>query len=323
MENNTNYQSATPGSTESKVEQGKWIPVDQSSLGFQLQGIQPNQPVKGPDGNLYCISESTPQMGGISANQNCAIPTPSGIVQMPPIVQPIALVPYTSQNQPMLQYDPYGRPLEPQVEPQTPNYIRRPYRGVSITAMVVALLAFILFMAVSAADFTKTSRYDAFGLNGIQAMMACFGVLGAGNSPYYSNLIVNAENTNVIAYILPFILLAIMIILLVLVIKYLVKFLTKRTPRCVSAGAIAALILTVVAFILLGIMATSSVGAAEDGTQASFGDYVARNSMITWGVSLIISLIFDIALIIVPLMAKKNAYYIEKDQTGKTYRIKD
>src|SRR5690554_6539580 len=115
MENNpqnTSFQTPPPdtaGEQEKPAvpqsDNGKWVPVDPNALGFTVSGAM-NQPVQGPDGAYYCISNSQPEFNSIQSNQNNAFPTPSSFVQLPPIVQPISLVPYASQNQPLLQYDP-------------------------------------------------------------------------------------------------------------------------------------------------------------------------------------------------------------------------
>ena len=133
MDKNVNQVPQTPIPGE---EAGRWVPVDRNALGFDVPPLPGGQPVQGPDGSIYCVGNSQSQLQPVMSNAMNAVPTPSSIVQMPPIVQPIALVPYTSQNQPLLQYDPYSRPVDPPPQPKAPVYIRKPYTGLSLVLTV-------------------------------------------------------------------------------------------------------------------------------------------------------------------------------------------
>ncbi len=145
---------------------GTWVPVEQGKLPDTVS-TDPSNPSVGTDNNYYYADPFTvpgqnapygtvpyangnaynPQYGAprpISANMHNAIPTPSSIVQLPPIVQPISLVPYASQNQPLVQYDPNVRPDIPETKTPEPVYRRKPYTGLSVAALIISIIAILV-----------------------------------------------------------------------------------------------------------------------------------------------------------------------------------
>ena len=118
---------------------GKWVPVNQNEAPIDVS-VDPNAPSVGADGSYYYAQDVAcyNYPSSIEANMHNAIPTPSSIVQLPPIVQPIAMVPYTTQNQPLVQYDPNYRPPVEKTAAPAPAYKPKAFAGISA---VVALLA--------------------------------------------------------------------------------------------------------------------------------------------------------------------------------------
>ncbi len=129
--------------------QGKWIPIENADIPENMSA-DPNHPFIGSDGKYYYADPMMGQQAAgsypspITANQNNAIPTPSSIVQLPPIVQPISLVPYTTQNQPLLQYDPNYRPEIPDTATPEPAYKRNPYPVISTFVALLSLGAIVV-----------------------------------------------------------------------------------------------------------------------------------------------------------------------------------
>lgn len=141
-------------------QSGTWVPVESGRVPDNIS-TDPNKPSIGADNSYYFATpfatnaQTDPYnpygyqqpYGGprpISANMNNAIPTPSSIVQLPPIVQPISLVPYASQNQPLVQYDPNVRPDVPETKTPEPVYRKRPFIGLSIITIIFTLIALVV-----------------------------------------------------------------------------------------------------------------------------------------------------------------------------------
>lgn len=141
-------------------QSGTWVPVETGKVPENIS-TDPNKPTVGADnGYYYADPYVTPGQQGspygnnaaspfgapqpIAANMNNAIPTPSSIVQLPPIVQPIAMVPFASQNQPLVQYDPNVRPDVPETKTPEPVYRRRPFVGLSILVIILSFAAILL-----------------------------------------------------------------------------------------------------------------------------------------------------------------------------------
>ena len=252
MDNNVNQTPQTAA-----TEAGRWVPVDRNSLGFDVPPIPNGQPVQGPDGALYCVGNSQSQLQSIPSNSMNAVPTPSSIIQMPPIVQPIALVPYTSQNQPLLQYDPYSRPVDPPPQSNAPVYIRKPYRGLSVALIIVAILAAVLMIVLSVFSGkvvgVRTAEHQYLGYEFLTGAIDIlkFDLFNAAGTAgeYYTGVIGNVNGdilATIFAYALPFLAWIMVIGFVCLAIKYLVCLLRKRSPRCVSVAAIIEFLLFIV-----------------------------------------------------------------------------
>jgi hypothetical protein len=323
--------SALPKSNVGATAQyGSWVPVDPGTLGFKIDAA-PGQEFIGPDGNKYCVKEAPAECATVASNRQNAIPVPSSIIQMPPIVQPIALVPYTSQNQPLLQYDPYSRPLDPQRAPKTPEYKRKPYRGLSLAALILSVAALLALLFLSVADFRTNllrTEYRATGLDLFKALLILAG-FGSGGSAYYSERIQNYLDripsdilSTVVVYSLPIFITVMMVVLIIMTIYYLVKLISGKTPRHFSVGALINIILSIsVISVLLG-MSNAEVTIPERSSNVT--DFFMFRAGIATGIGLIIAFALSVVLLILPFFAKRNAYILNKeDPTLKTYIIED
>lgn len=325
--NNGNLNYGQPNQT---VDRGRWVPVDENTLGFSLPPLPSQRPVAGPDGAIYCMGESRPELSRVQGNTNNAVPIPSSIVQMPAIVQPIALVPYTSQNQPMLQYDPYSRPVEPKSTPKSPVYVKKPYMGVSAIALIVSIVTLVVLLLLSVAVFQANDSRQAFDMNGVDSIMAIGDLFGVESSSDYSEYIVaNKGNVDtiskIVVYAFPILVALIALILLCLVIKYLTRFLKKLSPRSFSVAALINIVLVLFALGGLLAMSNSEVEASLRSQNLTyFFSPIGEKSTIGWGWGLLAALVGSVLLLFVPLFAKRNAYIIEKDDPSKkTYVIED
>ena len=328
MDNKLNQTPQTPAQ-----EAGRWVPVDRNSLGFDVPPIPNGQPVQGPDGSLYCVGNSQSQLQSIPSNSMNAVPTPSSIVQMPPIVQPIALVPYTSQNQPLLQYDPYSRPVDPPPQSKTPFYIRKPYMGLSAALIVVAVIATLLMILLSAfegnAIGVRSEQHQFVGYELLAGAIDIlkfdvFNITGSAGE-YYAGVIGNTWNNinglqTIFAYALPFLTWIMIVGFVCLAVKYLVKLARKRSPRCVSVAAI-------IEFLLFIVFAVGAlfISAGENGGNVNvegffyIDDENPASIMLSWG--WLIPWILSFLMIILPLFARKNAYMVDKSKVDDVHII--
>lgn len=329
MEKN-NSSKVNPMQASHVVDRGRWVPVDENTLGFSLPPLPSQKPVAGPDGAIYCVGESKPELSRVGSNTNNAVPVPSSIVQMPAIVQPIALVPYTSQNQPMLQYDPYSRPVEPKTTPKAPVYVKKAFKGVSVVALLVSVIALVLLLILSVASFQADDSRQAFDMNGVEAITAIGDIFGVDSGFEYSENIVANKATmdtlsKIVVYAFPILVVLIALSLLCLVIKYLSRYLKKRSPRSFSIVALINIVFCVLAFVGLMAMSNSEVEPALRAQNISdFFIPGGAEATIGWGWGLLAALVGSILLLFIPLFAKKNAYIIERDDPSKkTYIIED
>ena len=326
MDNNVNQMPQTAA-----TEAGRWVPVDRNSLGFDVPPIPNGQPVQGPDGALYCVGNSQSQLQSIPSNSMNAVPTPSSIIQMPPIVQPIALVPYTSQNQPLLQYDPYSRPVDPPPQSNAPVYIRKPYRGLSVALIIVAILAAVLMIVLSVFSGkvvgVRTAEHQYLGYEFLTGAIDIlkFDLFNAAGTAgeYYTGVIGNVNGdilATIFAYALPFLAWIMVIGFVCLAIKYLVCLLRKRSPRCVSVAAI-------IEFLLFIIFAAGAllISRGENGgvinAEGFFYIDSSNPATIMLGLGWLIPWILSFVLIIMPLFAKKNAYTVDKSKVEDVHVI--
>ncbi len=273
-------------------QQGTWVPVESDSVPFQVSN-DPNNPSVTPDGNCYYAQGgAAPQQpqngyGPIQANQYNAIPTPSNIVQLPPIVQPIALVPFASQNQPMVQYDPNYRE-EIQQTNLEPIYKAKPYAGLSVLCILFAVAAIVVAALIECVAIGSSGIDTVFGL------LTKFG-LGQFDSVYYTTVLA-AEEVAITAYIVPVAYLIAMVMALVLVIFYLVKLGQKKSPRNFSVVALIGLIAAAVAVVIM---------MMTEGMAPAIGAYIV--------------IVAFLLLLILPLFARKGAQVIDYSASKRLY----
>lgn len=323
MDKNVNQVPQTPIPGE---EAGRWVPVDRNALGFDVPPLPGGQPVQGPDGSIYCVGNSQSQLQPVMSNAMNAVPTPSSIVQMPPIVQPIALVPYTSQNQPLLQYDPYSRPVDPPAQPKAPVYIRKPYRGLSLALIVLSIAAAVIMMLLALINAnvagTRTEEMPYLGITVITAIGEIFSGSGAAGG-YYTGVIENVADGNVagmiFAYALPFIAVIALVGFICLAIKYFVKIVKGRSPRCVSVAAIIEFLLLIL--FAAGVLIVSNGEAASVSKNVEGFFFAGDPATLMLGIGWLITWIISFVLIIVPLFAKKNAYVVDKSPSDDVHVI--
>ncbi|MGI6213147.1 MAG: hypothetical protein ACOYIQ_01145 [Christensenellales bacterium] len=296
---------------------GKWVPINPEGLNFTISG-QPDQPIQGPDGQIYCIGNSAPTLAPVNSGLN-AIPRPSSIIQMPSIVQPISLVPYTTQNQPMLQYDPYSRPLPPQTPEGAPRYKKKPYRGLSLVLMIIALFSVIVPIFL---NVCKGSALQSTGADVIKALLKLAGA-GDFSSRYYDYLIapmgdimqyMAAQPKDALALLgLPVIFALILLFDIILIIKYLLKIAKGVSPRGFS----------VLSFgnILLGLSVIAILYGLSEGLNANTVvlTFLLGQSVVGFGAGIAASVVLNFILLVLPYGAKKYAHILDVPGTNRTY----
>ena len=321
MDKNVNQTPQAPVPGE---EAGRWVPVDRNALGFNVPPLPGGQPVQGPDGALYCVGNSESQLQPVPSNAMNAVPAPPSIVQMPPIVQPIALVPYTSQNQPLLQYDPYSRPVEPPPQPKSPVYIRKPYRGLSFALIILAFAAAVLMLFLTLVKaILALSRADTMNFNGISMLIAIGDVFSGSGAAggYYAEVIANVAEGNtagmIFAYALPFIAILALAGFVCLAVKYFVKLVKGKSPRCVSVAAIIEFLLTILFAAGVLIVSNGEAANVQDNIQGFF--FSGDPATLMLGIGWLILLVISFVMIFLPLFAKKNAYVVDKSPSDDVH----
>lgn len=292
---------------------GTWVKVDRSAVGFDTTNLKPGEPVVGPDGATYVLGAGSPGYQEIEQGRFNAVPTPNNIVQMTPIVQPIALVPYASQNQPMLQYDPYQRPEAPKTERQV--YKRKPYPAISLILAIIALagVVFSLISVVIAKEGAAVS-----GASGFDVMKSIFAAIGLGgvNSAYYDG-IVAAIKGNSLGMIFAVLVFVSAILFLILFIRYLVKLVKGKSPRNFSILALVNILVTVGAMIVLFLI------EKELNEKAAFGDFMLWKGVIGPGIGLYASVVLSLIMFILPLCPNRHAYVRDHSAEDETFIIKE
>lgn len=270
-------------------QEGTWVPVQPETVPFQVSG-DPANPSMAQDGNYYYSQGGAPQsangFGPIQANQYNAIPTPSNIVQLPPIVQPIALVPFASQNQPLVQYDPNYREEIPQTNLE-PIYREKPYSALSVFCVLFALATIVVASLIECVS-------GATALDSVFGLLVKFGI--GGFSSVYYDAILSAETVAVTAYVVPAAYLVTMILSLVMVIYYLVKLGKRQSPRHFSVVTLIAFILSAVALAIMFLTENMTVG---------MGAYIICAA--------------TLVLLILPCFAKKGAQVIDYGASKRLY----
>ena len=270
-------------------QQGTWVPVESESVPFQVSN-DPQNPSVSPDGNYYYAQGGAQQADGfgpIQANRYNAIPTPSNIVQLPPIVQPIALVPFASQNQPMVQYDPHYREEIPTTNLE-PIYRAKPYAGLSVLCILLAVAVIVVASLLTCVSVGATALDSVFGL------LAKFNI-GAFSSVYFDSVL-SGETVAITAYVVPVAYLVSAILALVMVIYYLIKLAQRRSPRHFSVVTLIGLICAVVA---------AAVMFITEGIAPAIGAYVI--------------IAVYVVLLIAPLFARKGAQVVDYSASKRLY----
>lgn len=226
---------------------GKWVPVVPNEAPAGGVSNDPSRPTMGPDGQFYYAQDinacNTPSP--IGANFNNAIPTPSSIVQLPPIVQPIAMVPYTTQNQPLVQYDPNYRPPVEQTAAPEPIYKRKPYIGISAFVALFALIAIVIgalghTFAVFKANATFPQDFSV-----IEGLKWLFTESGAMNA-------VKAGNMSMIfLLVVPILFGVIMVMCLIVLINALVHVGKMKPLNKVNGWTLVALLLAIACVVIM------------------------------------------------------------------------
>lgn len=288
---------------------GTWEAVDASEMQIPLTA-EPGKPFIGPDGEVYCIADSNPEFTGIQQNLNNAIPTPSSIIQMTPIVQPIALVPYASQNQPLLQYDPNSRPPEI-IETR---YKRKPYPVICGLACALAAIGIALLLILSLVG-KAAGEFSASGVDVISSCLASLGI-GSTNGAYYENVIEPFGNGFAVI-MLPIVDLIIIVLFVVLIVKYFRRLVIAQSPRNFSFVAFAAVILSVVQlFLLFGV---AKVLDEETG----LGDFFSGNAQSGIGIGAWVTLVISLLIWILPAFTNKKAFVVDDSENRETYYFDD
>ncbi|GEM_PF-774172 len=316
LANSENAESSKESTPPNPPPHGRWVPIDAQELNFAISG-EHDRPIQGPDGHIYCIGNSQPTLAPVNPSSN-AIPRPSAIIQMPSIVQPISLVPYTSQNQPMLQYDPYSRPLPPEAPQEAPRYRKKPYKGLSLALMVIALLAVVLPLLSNATIGILTST----GIDLVKAALIIVGVDGF-SSNYYDiaiapiddilHALVEQSYDTLALLALPIIYTLILLFSLILAIKYLAKLAKSQSPRGFSVLAFGNILLgSFVISILYG------MSAYVDKTTQPITFLIGQNA-IGLGLGVFLIMIFSLVLLVLPFAAKKYAHILDVPSAKRTY----
>lgn len=314
------YMTNNAMPTLPQSDNGRWEAVDASTLGFTVSGDM-NRPMQGPDGNIYCIGNSAPNYTGIAANQYNAIPTPASIVQMPPIVQPIALVPYASQNQPMLQYDANQRPPVPETRKgPNPKYRKKPYSGISVAQMIIMALCIVLILVFAVLVLPSANGdVDVTGIDSVLSTVKVFkNSFNPGSAQYFDYIEAevfrngfkagfDANFTNaLLTFLVPLFTALLVIIAYVGFMVYLVKLCKKQNPRGFNVCAFINLLLCV---------GLALVGIFLDGR--------VYGQATTFSYALIPTAVLSLLSIILNYFAKKNAYVLDEDSLKMTHIFRE
>lgn len=295
---------------------GRWVPIDSSEIEFTISGDL-DRPIQGPDGHIYCMGNSEPTLAPVNPSTN-AIPRPSAIIQMPSIVQPISLVPYTSQNQPMLQYDPYSRPLPPEAPQDAPRYKKKPYKGLSLALVLIALIALVLPLVFNIA----LGVLSPTGLDLVKAALNVVGIEGY-SSTYYNGAIapmsdflreIEAKPYDTLAILsFPFIYVLIALFTLFLILKYIIKIAMSKSPRGFSVLAFGNILLSI---LLILVIYGISLGLNE---QTQLAPFLLGQTPMSLGHSIYLLLVLNLLLLILPFTAKKYAHILDMPGHQPTY----
>ncbi len=299
-------------------QNGAWTAIPNSSIQMPLGG-EPGKPFVGPDGQVYCVADSAPGLQPIAQNMNNAIPTPSQIIQMTPIVQPIALVPYASQNQPLLQYDPASRPPQ-QVET---TYKRKPYPLICAFMAMFSVLGILLIIMLNVLAKGELGKTSISGIDAIMSTLASLGIGSQRNGYFYSVIeplggsigavFENGFGTGLAVIALP-IAEAVMIgAMFYIIIKYFVYLVQSKSPRNLS---IASIVIIICALVIL--VAGYPITKAFD-TEATIKMYFTGESIYSVGIGVYVSLAIGIITLLLPAFTNKKAYVVDDTVSRDIY----
>lgn len=285
-------------------QQGTWVPVDAETVPFPVSSDASN-PSLAQDGNYYYAQGGQPAAAGggfgpIAANQYNAIPTPSSIVQLPPIVQPIALVPFASQSQPLVQYDANYREEIPKTNLE-PIYRAKPYAGLTVLCILLAVASCVIMCLIACLKSGATALDSVFGL---------LVLLGAGSftSVYHGEVLSKAFASGfsagfsadfgaaIMAFLVPVFYALAIILAVIAVIYYLVKLGKTASPRNFNVAALLGLIFSAANIVIMFV---------ADGMTPDIGAYVTAALFLV--------------LLIVPFFARKGAQVIDYGASKRLY----
>lgn len=299
------YQNNNPQGVHEGVlngQRGKWVPVAPESVPFTVSN-DANNPTMDNAGNYYyaqgdnvvapAANNVVAQAGPapIAANQMNAIPTPSSIVQLPPIVQPIALVPFASQNQPLVQYDANYREEVPKSNLE-PIYMAKPYAGLSVLCIVLALVAAVILCLLACIKVPDTD-YSMSGLDSIFGLVSLTGVVDL-ESIYYAQYL--ATDKCIMLLIIPILYALVLICAIICIIYFLVKLAKRKSPRGFNIFSLLGLIFAVAAIVIM---------------------IIADN--MTFAIGAIVVAVLFLILLIVPFFARKGAQVIDYSASKRLY----
>ena len=264
---------------------GKWVQVDASEAPSNVS-TDPNAPSIGANGEYYYAQEVAAYNNGpapIAANYNNAIPTPSSIVQLPPIVQPIAMVPYTTQNQPLVQYDPnYRPPVEKTAAPE-PVYKQKAYAGISALVALFAIAVIVVgcVLAVYGEYTVVTAIKNLIDTNALGDILS-------------------GDLSGIFTVIVPILYAAIFVLCVIVMINALVKLGKMKPLGKLNGWTLAALILAIVNIVLMFIK--------KDLFEIKLGAYIIAGILVV--------------LMILPLFVNKKVQVLDYVQSKQTYVIR-
>ncbi|MCL2630303.1 MAG: hypothetical protein FWD49_02110 [Firmicutes bacterium] len=324
-------------------QSGKWVPVDEASLGFDIRSQLNGEKkiVTGPDGHQYCVG-GAPEMSSIPSNAFNAVPTPSQIIQMPPIIQPIALVPYTSQNQPLLQY---GAPTAsaPQQPQQSAHgygaqqggarahancneedncldgleyvgeYQKVSYPKAKAKAQksgksgVISLMGIVVaLVAILILVFMPSfSVLNSIELNAVDSAVALLDMdMEDSDGAIYSEAFLDADNDDIMLYYaVPALVILITVLFLALFIKFIIKLATKKPAGGFSVVALITIILCLALAVVMMLLPSNA--------DVDFAEFLKGDALFAIEAGLYASLGLSIVLFVLPFFAEK------KEKTAK------
>lgn len=291
-------------------QHGKWVPVDPETVPFPVSN-DPANPTMDGSGDFYYAQGGEPRaqqqpmpQGGpapIAANQMNAIPTPSSIVQLPPIVQPIALVPFASQSQPLVQYDASYREEIPKTNLE-PIYMAKPYAGLSVLCILLAIIAAVIMCLLACVKMPE-SETTATGLDTIFGLVALFGV-GGLSSAYYDNFLsvvapdgfAGISMQGIFGVIIPILYALALVCAIIAIIYYLVKLGKRKSPRGFFVVSLLGLIFAIGAIVLMIV-----------------------TEQLAFAIGAIVVAVLFLILLIVPFFAKKGAQVVDYSASKRLY----